>query len=130
MGYREVQKFNELVLSSYYRLFQAGAGSMADIPAGISVTRWVFPFGLVDVIGSRYLPLTLAWTSFSPNQHFKRSHPLRGFSPTVVLFQPFSVGLRVDDSIPRFSSAPVSLSPCFFHSVSHRAVPRWEWESE
>ena len=56
MGYREVQKFNELVLSSFYRLFQAGAGSMADIPAGISVTRWVSPFGLVDVIGSRYLP--------------------------------------------------------------------------
>ena len=55
MGYREVQKFNELVLSSFYRLFQAGAGSMADIPAGISVTRWVSPFGLVDVIGSRYL---------------------------------------------------------------------------
>ena len=55
MGYREIQKFNELVLSSFYRLFQAGAGSMADIPAGISVTRWVSPFGLVDVIGSRYL---------------------------------------------------------------------------
>jgi len=58
MGYRDVQKFNELVLSSFYRLFQAGAGSMADIPAGISVTRWTSPFGIVDIIGSRYLPNT------------------------------------------------------------------------
>jgi len=56
MGYRDVEKFNELVLSSFYRLFQAGAGSMADIPAGVSITRWTSPFGLVDVIGSRYLP--------------------------------------------------------------------------
>ncbi len=56
MGYRDVEKFNELVLSSFYRLFQAGAGSMADIPAGVSITRWTSPFGLVDIIGSRYLP--------------------------------------------------------------------------
>ena len=28
---------------------------MADIPAGISVTKWLSPFGLVDVIGSRYI---------------------------------------------------------------------------
>ena len=55
MGYREVQKFNELVLSSFYRLFQAGAGTLADIPAGVSVTRWVSPFGVTDIIGSRYL---------------------------------------------------------------------------
>lgn len=58
MGYRELQKFNELVLGSFYRLFQAGAGTMADIPAGISVSRWLSPFGVVDVIGSRYIPNT------------------------------------------------------------------------
>lgn len=55
MSYRDLQKFNELVLGSFYRLFQAGAGSMADIPTGISVTRWVSPFGTVDIIGSRYI---------------------------------------------------------------------------
>jgi len=55
-GYREVQKISELVLNSFYRLFQAGAGGMADIPAGISVTRWTSPFGIVDIVGSRYLP--------------------------------------------------------------------------
>jgi len=55
VGYRELQKISELVLSSYYKLFQAGAGTMADIPAGISVTKWLSPFGLVDVIGSRYI---------------------------------------------------------------------------
>ncbi len=58
MGYRDVKKFNDLVFSSHYRLFQAGAGSMSDIPAGISITRWTSPFGTVDVIGSRYLPST------------------------------------------------------------------------
>lgn len=56
MGYRDVKKFNDLVFTSHYRLFQAGAGSMSDIPAGISITRWTSPFGTVDVIGSRYLP--------------------------------------------------------------------------
>jgi len=56
-GYREVQRISELVLGSFYRLFQAGAGSMADIPAGVSVTRWTSPFGVVDIIGSRYLPV-------------------------------------------------------------------------
>lgn len=55
LSYRDLQKFNELVLSSFYRLFQAGAGSMADIPAGISVSRWLSPFGVVDVVGSRYI---------------------------------------------------------------------------
>ena len=55
VGYRELQKISELVLSSYYRLFQAGAGTMADIPAGVSVTKWLSPFGLVDIIGSRYI---------------------------------------------------------------------------
>ena len=55
MSYRDLQKFNELVLSSFYRLFQAGAGTLADIPAGISVSRWLSPFGVVDVVGSRYI---------------------------------------------------------------------------
>ncbi len=58
MGYRDVKKFNDLVFTSHYRLFQAGAGSMSDIPSGISITRWTSPFGTVDVIGSRYLPST------------------------------------------------------------------------
>lgn len=56
MGYRDVQKFNDLVFASHYRLVQAGPGSMADIPSGVSITRWTSPFGTVDVIGSRYLP--------------------------------------------------------------------------
>lgn len=55
LSYRDLQKFNELVLGGYYRLFQAGAGTMADIPAGISITRWLSPFGTVDVIGTRYI---------------------------------------------------------------------------
>lgn len=55
MSYRDLQKFNELVMNSFYRLFQAGAGTLADIPAGISITRWVSPFGVVDVVGSRYI---------------------------------------------------------------------------
>jgi hypothetical protein len=55
MSYRDLQKFNELIFSSFYRLFQAGAGTLADIPSGISVTRWVSPYGIVDVIGSRYI---------------------------------------------------------------------------
>lgn len=55
MSYRDLQKFNDLIFSSFYRLFQAGAGTLADIPSGISVTRWVSPFGVVDVVGSRYI---------------------------------------------------------------------------
>jgi len=55
MSYRDLQTFNEIVLGSFYRLFQAGAGTLADIPAGISVTRWLSPFGQVDVIGTRYI---------------------------------------------------------------------------
>jgi len=58
VSYREAQKISELVLTSFYRLFQAGAGSMADVPAGVSVTRWTSPFGTVDIIGSRYIPST------------------------------------------------------------------------
>lgn len=55
LSYRDLAKVSELVLSSFYRLFQAGAGTLADIPAGVSVTRWVSPFGVVDLIGSRYI---------------------------------------------------------------------------
>jgi hypothetical protein len=55
MSYRDLVKFNDLVLSSYYRLMQAGAGTLADVPAGVSITRWVSPFGTVDIIGSRYI---------------------------------------------------------------------------
>lgn len=55
LGYRDQLKFNELVLSSYYRLFQAGAGSLANIPAGINIAKWIGPFGVVDIIGSRFI---------------------------------------------------------------------------
>lgn len=55
-GYREVQRISELVLGSFYRLTQVGAGSMADVPAGVAVTKWVNAFGTVDIIGSEFLP--------------------------------------------------------------------------
>ena len=55
LALRDHQKISELVLSSYYRLFQNGNGALADIPAGVAVTRWVSPFGTVDLIGSRYV---------------------------------------------------------------------------
>jgi hypothetical protein len=54
-GYREVQRISELVLGSFYRLTQVGAGAMADVPAGVSITRWVNAFGTVDIIGSEFL---------------------------------------------------------------------------
>jgi len=66
VGYRELQKISELVLSSYYRLFQAGAGTMADIPAGISVTKWLSPFGVVDIIGTRYIVEVAGGTTGAP----------------------------------------------------------------
>ena len=65
VGYRELQKISELVMSSYYKLFQAGAGTMADIPAGISITKWLSPFGLVDIIGSRYIVEDINGDSFA-----------------------------------------------------------------
>jgi hypothetical protein len=65
VGYRELQKISELVMSSYYKLFQAGAGTMADIPAGISITKWLSPFGLVDIIGSRYIVEDVHGDSFA-----------------------------------------------------------------
>ena len=52
---RENQKFSDLILSSYYRLTQTGAGSMADIPAGVAVTKWVSPNGTIDIIPSRMI---------------------------------------------------------------------------
>jgi len=56
MSYRDNQRFSDLILSSYYRLFQSGAGALADVPAGVAVTKWVSPFGTIDIIGSRFLP--------------------------------------------------------------------------
>jgi len=61
-SYREHQKFSELVLAGYYRLFQQGAGALADIPAGVAVTRWVSPFGTLDIIGSRYITPLAGYT--------------------------------------------------------------------
>jgi len=58
LSYRDNQRFSELVMGSYYRLFQAGAGAMADIPAGIAITKWVSPFGTIDIIGSRFMKNT------------------------------------------------------------------------
>jgi hypothetical protein len=55
LSYRDLQAASHAILSSFYRLMQAGAGSMADVPAGVSVSRWVSPFGTVDLIGSRYI---------------------------------------------------------------------------
>lgn len=55
LGYRDQLKFNELVLGSYYRLFQAGAGSLADIPAGVNITKWIGPFGVIDIVGSNFI---------------------------------------------------------------------------
>lgn len=52
---RENQRISELILAGYYRLFQSGAGSMADIPAGVAVTRWVSPHGTIDIIPSRFI---------------------------------------------------------------------------
>ena len=62
-SYRDKQKFSELVLTSYYRLFQQGGGGLADVPAGISVNRWISDFGLMDIIGSRYIYPATGYTS-------------------------------------------------------------------
>lgn len=55
LSYRDLASASNTILTSFYRLMQSGAGTMADIPAGISVSRWVSPFGTVDLIGSRYI---------------------------------------------------------------------------
>jgi len=52
---RENQRISELVLAGYYRLVQNQAGAMADIPAGVAVTRWVSPHGTIDIIPSRFI---------------------------------------------------------------------------
>ncbi len=62
-AYRELQRISNLVLSSYYRLTQAGAGSMANIPAGVAVSKWTSPFGTVDIIGSRYVYAASGYTT-------------------------------------------------------------------
>ena len=49
------QRISELIMQSYYRLTQAGAGALADIPAGVAVTRWISPFGTQDIIQSRFI---------------------------------------------------------------------------
>jgi hypothetical protein len=58
LSYRDNQRFSDLILSSYYRMFQQGAGALADVPAGVAITKWVSPFGTLDIIGSRFLPNT------------------------------------------------------------------------
>ena len=65
LAYREYQKIGELIMQSYYRLTQTGAGALADIPAGISVSRWVSPFGTQDLIPERYIP-----TVYTRNQAY------------------------------------------------------------
>lgn len=65
MSYRDQLKFNELVLGSFYRLFQAGAGMLADVPSGVNITRWTSPFGVVDVIGSRYIVPNIGGQTFA-----------------------------------------------------------------
>ena len=62
-SYRDKQAFSTLVLTSYYRLFQQGGGGLADVPAGISVNRWISDFGLMDIIGSRYIYPATGYTS-------------------------------------------------------------------
>jgi len=54
----ENQKMSDLILGSYYRLTQTGAGALADIPAGVAVTRWVSPMGTLDLIASRFITET------------------------------------------------------------------------
>jgi len=55
LSYRDLADASNTILTSFYRLMQSGAGTLADIPAGVSVSRWVSPFGTVDLIGSRYI---------------------------------------------------------------------------
>lgn len=54
MSFREQQKFSELVLGSYYRLVQDGMAT-ADVRAGVNVTKWSGPHGVIDVIGHRFI---------------------------------------------------------------------------
>ena len=65
LSYRDLQAASHAILSSFYRLMQSGAGSMADVPAGVSVSRWVSPFGTVDLIGSRYIAPDVSGNDFA-----------------------------------------------------------------
>lgn len=65
LSYRDLAACSNTILSSFYRLMQSGAGTMADIPAGISVSRWVSPFGTVDLIGSRYIVPDISGNDFA-----------------------------------------------------------------
>jgi hypothetical protein len=65
LSYRDLEAASNSILSSFYRLMQQGAGSMADVPAGVSVSRWVSPFGTVDLIGSRYIVPDLSGNDFA-----------------------------------------------------------------
>lgn len=55
ISFYDNQILSQLILSSYYRLTQVGAGALADIPAGVAVSRWVSPFGTLDIIPERYI---------------------------------------------------------------------------
>ena len=65
MSYRDLSAASHTILSSFYRLMQTGAGSLADVPAGVSVSRWVSPFGTVDLIGSRYIVPDMSGNDFA-----------------------------------------------------------------
>lgn len=65
LSYRDLAAASKTILTSFYRLMQSGAGSMADVPAGISVSRWVSPFGTVDLIGSRYIVPDMSGNDFA-----------------------------------------------------------------
>lgn len=54
-GHRDIVRFNDLVLGSFYRLAQMGAASMADIQVGIRIKKYTSPFGDVDVVPSIFL---------------------------------------------------------------------------
>ena len=55
LSYRDLRKINDEIFSSAYRLTQAGAGALSDIPSGINISAWNNNFGRVDLIGTRYL---------------------------------------------------------------------------
>jgi len=62
-SFRDKQNFSELVLTGYYRLFQQQGGGLADVPSGISVNRWICDFGIIDIIGSRFIYPATGYTS-------------------------------------------------------------------
>lgn len=59
VGTREKKRISELVQNSWYRVFQStGQASPQGMTAGISVGKWLSPFGELDIVASRYLPST------------------------------------------------------------------------